>query len=1244
MGLLQTLLADERRHARMSQMVVNDVANKSVVPLSVDEVVRVSHKCKVPPFGHKVIHGSVSLVLQVYRMNVMTHGLEKRSPSLPLGIDVQSAYATLSTGSNRVAVVLRNNTRDWIEIGKGTPVAHMVAANQVPRVINTISADKPKEQPTLTETKRQALLLDKLNLSGLEAWPTEQVEKAHGLLREYHDIFSLEKHDMGHTNATKHKIILKDPDTPPFKERFCRIPPPQLDEVREHLKLMLDAGVVRLSNSPWCNAVVLVRKKDGSLRFCIDFRRLNALTVKDSHPLPRICETLESLAGVAHYSTFDLNSGFWQVPMDEASKQYTAFSLGSMGLYECESMPFGLCNAPPTFQRLMQNCLGELNLIYCLIYLDDMIVFSGTPEEHLLRMWVVFDRLREHGLKLKPSKCDVFKMEINYLAHHVSKEGVRPSKKNLESIAQCPPPDTYTKVKSFMGLVGHYRCFIKGFAKIAVPLYDLTSGENKDKKSEHVDLSPEAREAFERLKATCLQTPILAFPDFNKLFLLETDASGRGLRAVLSQKQADGRYHPIAYASRVMNETEQRYHSNKQEFLALKWAVTEQFHEYLSPYGKNRNEFVVRTDNNPLTYIFSSTNLDAAGQWWVARLASYNFSLEYQKGKGNTVADFLSQMNERLPEEEVREYLNQIPYPGVKAVLNNAITLLEERAEQGVRPIPDCQETIQEETIVARPARLATTNVTNWKQEQKQDPVLYQVAKHLRAPRETFKAALHKVLDKKATAAYVKAKEHLLIKNGLLYRKTRQGQADEIVFQFVVPQRHRGATLDGCHREVAHQGQHRSIALMQERFWWPGMTRDLRNRIKKCSRCRKYEAAPPVAPMKPLTCSGPGELLHVDFTSIEETVPLKEHPVIRNVLVLQDHFSKYVVAYVVKDQTVCTAAETLRIGYFGLFGAPAYLVSDQGKAFTGHVITHLCELYGVQKLRTLPYHAQTNGQVEHMNQTIICMIGKLEEDKKACWSEHLPELLMAYNATRSAVTGYSPYYLLFGRRPRIPVDYLFPTLHDSPHQTKMEVSVVAMQKRLKEAFAVARRLTSEEAAKQCCYYDRKAGAVALQPGDVVMVHTDGFLGKRKVKDRWEDGGFIVESQLEDWSVYKVKCPTTDARQKPKYRILHRNHLLLVTNEDASSIPGQAQAKATPTVSNATPEVFSAGVSLLEKLQPSLVTRQGGGPTSRVWLNGEFRTKPWTQTVPEAPQSPPDLIEDEVSGTDSAWSDSDSEGT
>ena len=243
--------------------------------------------------------------------------------------------------------------------------------------------------------------------------------------------------------------------------------------------------------------------------------------------------------------------------MAEESKQYTAFTLRIMGLFECDIMPFGLCNAPVTFQRLMQNCLGELNLTYCLIYLDDVIMYSKDPEQHLARMRVVFECLREHGLKLKPSKCGLFKSEIIYLAHHVSKDGVKPSHKNVASILECPVPKTFTDIRSFTGAVGHYRCFIKGFAKIAAPLYDLTSGENKDKKSEPVTLTPEALEVFQTLKDKCVQAPVLAFPDFKKPFLLETDASGKGLGAVLLYKQDDGCYHPITFTSRALTESEQ---------------------------------------------------------------------------------------------------------------------------------------------------------------------------------------------------------------------------------------------------------------------------------------------------------------------------------------------------------------------------------------------------------------------------------------------------------------------------------------------------------------------------------------------------------------------------------------------------------------------------------------------------------------------------------------------------------------
>ena len=297
-----------------------------------------------------------------------------------------------------------------------------------------------------------------------------------------------------------------------------------VEEVRNHLKEMLESGAIRPSQSTWCNAVMLVRKKDGSLCFCINFWCLNACTKKDSYPLPQIQEVLESLVGAGHFSCLDLKSRFWQIRMDEVSKQYTTFTVGNLGFFECDRMPFGLCNAPATFQRLMQNCMGELNFIYCLIYLDDLILFSWTAEEHLHRLRVVFDCLREYNLKLKPSKCSLFKEEINYLAHKVSKAGVHPSNINVKAIAEYVPLQTYTEIRAFLGLVGHYRCFIKGFTWIGQPLNEHLAGVGASQKSERVSLSEGALKAFKMLKRACMNSPVLAFADYTKKFLLETDA------------------------------------------------------------------------------------------------------------------------------------------------------------------------------------------------------------------------------------------------------------------------------------------------------------------------------------------------------------------------------------------------------------------------------------------------------------------------------------------------------------------------------------------------------------------------------------------------------------------------------------------------------------------------------------------------------------------------------------------------
>ena len=247
-------------------------------------------------------------------------------------------------------------------------------------------------KPTLSVEECKEKLIATLDLSGLDKWFKEKVKHAHELLMEYHDIVSLDDNELGCTSQVKHNIKMTNDE--PFKEQFRHIPPPLLEEVRTHVNDMLQAGAIRPSSSPWCNVVVLVWKKDGGLCFCIDFRKLNARTKKDSYPLPCIQETLESLEGSCIFSGFNFKLGFWQVEMDEASKQYTAFTVGSLGFFECEHMPFGLCNMPVDFQRLMLNCLGELNLTYCLIYLDDVITFSTDEDDHLNHMRVIFDRFR----------------------------------------------------------------------------------------------------------------------------------------------------------------------------------------------------------------------------------------------------------------------------------------------------------------------------------------------------------------------------------------------------------------------------------------------------------------------------------------------------------------------------------------------------------------------------------------------------------------------------------------------------------------------------------------------------------------------------------------------------------------------------------------------------------------------------------------------------------------------------------
>ena len=361
----------------------------------------------------------------------------------------------------------------------------------------------------------------------------------------------------------------------------------------------------------------------------------------------------------------DLKSGFWQVKMAEESRQYTAFTVGSMGVYEFLHMPYSLCNAPATFQHLMQNCLGELNLTYTLIYPDDVIFYSKTKEEHLVRPCTVLERLMEHGLKLKPSKCNFFHMEISYLGHKVSVARMEPGTEGLKGIAEIASPTTYTQVHKFLGTMGYFRHFIKGYAKITKPLNDLLQGENSKLKSQSLGLPPYALAAFQELKMKCLSVPVLAFTDFKKPFLLETDVSIEGLGAVLSQEQDNGRYHPVAYASCGLKGGKLKYHSSKLEFLALNWAMTEQFREYLQ-----YQPFFVRPFNNPLTYVMTTANLDAIRHRCVVAIGGYNFEIKYVHGSDNKVADALSRMGGNLDEDAIKELPDQST---IKELLSHAV-------------------------------------------------------------------------------------------------------------------------------------------------------------------------------------------------------------------------------------------------------------------------------------------------------------------------------------------------------------------------------------------------------------------------------------------------------------------------------------------------------------------------------------------------------------------------------------------
>ena len=467
----------------------------------------------------------------------------------------------------------------------------------------------------------------------------QQALSLQDLFKEYSDVFSSGSHDLGSIAIEKHHI--ETGNAKPIRQNPRYKPPKQKEEEDKHVSEMLQNKIIQPSRSPWSSPVVLVKKKNGETRFCIDYRKLNEVTVKDAFPIPRIDEALDQLSGANYFSTLDLQSGYWQVELDEDARSKSAF-VTSQGLFEFLRMPFGLCNAPATFSRVMDTVLRDLKGNQVLVYLDDIIVYSETWEQHLTKLRNVFDRLRQYNLKLKPSKCNFARENVKYLGHLVTSSGIYPDPEKIRAISEIKfPLKTKTQVKSFLGMTSYYRRFIKGFSQIASPLYQVSAKHASDA----IKWSEDCEEAAQYLKQALVSPPIMAYPDYTKGFILYTDASRTGLGAVLCQKQ--DKEHVIMYASRTLHGSEKNYTTTQLEALAITWAV-KKMHPYI--YG---NHVTIYTDHKALSWLREHAKSNSTYARWLAHLDCYSYEIHHRAGTSMGHADGLSRLPvSPLPEED----------------------------------------------------------------------------------------------------------------------------------------------------------------------------------------------------------------------------------------------------------------------------------------------------------------------------------------------------------------------------------------------------------------------------------------------------------------------------------------------------------------------------------------------------------------------------------------------------------------
>lgn len=937
-------------------------------------------------------------------------------------------------------------------------------------------------------------LLGRLHIGGT---PGQQAE-VRTLLKRYADVFALHDEDLGYTDRVKHEIPVVD--EAPVSQPYRRIPPNQYKEVREHISELLRKGVIQESSSSYASPVVLVRKSDGSLRLCVDYRRLNAKTRRDAFPLPRIEESLDALSGAEFFSTIDLASGYHQVAVHEKDRDKTAFTT-PFGLYEYLRMPFGLCNAPATFQRLMQATMSDLVFQIVLIYLDDLLVFSSTFQDHIVRLETVLKRLRDTGLKVKVEKCHFLQPKVKFLGHEVSAQGISTDPDKISAVAKWPIPSTVKELRSFLGFCSYYRRFIEGFSQTAGPLHDVVNvcvKEISPVRAKQLFASawtPQCLQAFELLKGKLTSAPVLGYADFSLPFTLETDASSLGLGAVLSQKQG-GRNKVIAYASRRLRGAEkndQNFSSMKLELLALKWAVTEKFRSYLLG-----SKFTIITDNNPLCHL-PTANLGAIQQRWVAQLSVFDFDVKYRPGRCNTAADALSRqptVDTAEPDSEDAEYDGSI---AICNVLRAGTSLGSDLVMAGVEACrirllqasePD-GEAVSEAVLGNTPTMPGYSNAELYR-FQVSDPtigVLREFWSRQKRPTYRERGGLSKPVR-----SLLKQWPRIREKDGLLYRVIEDAHLGQC-HQLLLPACLKEKVLRSVHDHMGHQGIERTLGLLKQRCFWGGMFEDVEHWVKKCQRCVLTKMPQPKvqAPHAPFLATRPLEVVAVDYTTLERATDGRE-----NVLVMTDVFTKFSQAFATRDQKADTTAKVILKEWFLKYGVPERLHSDQGRNFESAVIAELCKLYGVKKTRTTPHHPQGNPHCERFNRTLHNLLRTLPPEKKRRWPEHLSELVYAYNVTPHSTTGYSPHYLLFGVHPHLPVDALLG--REEVKDDKLDWLAVH-QERLQDAHARAREFAERKAAERVVQQQGKVFCPPVDIGQFVYLRYRPP-GRNKIQDAW----------------------------------------------------------------------------------------------------------------------------------------------